>query len=42
MPGRSAVREWAMVTVQFSASRSWATGLPTRLERPMTTACLPL
>ncbi len=40
-PGRSAVREWAMVTVQSAASRSWAIGLPIRLERPTTTARLP-
>src|SRR5690349_22862170 len=34
---RSFVFECAMVTVQFSCSRSCATGLPTMLERPMTT-----
>ena len=39
--GRSRVREWAMVTVQFSRSSSCATGLPTRLERPTTTASRP-
>ncbi len=30
-----------MVTVQFSASSNCATGLPTMLERPMTTASRP-
>src|SRR6266852_6193014 len=35
------VREWAMVTVAFSASSSWASGLPTMLERPTTTASQP-
>ncbi len=30
-----------MVTVQFSANSSIATGLPTMLERPITTASLP-
>ena len=42
MAGRSAVREWAIVTVQFSLSNNCATGLPTKLERPIMTACLPL
>ena len=37
----SAVREWHTVTVAFSASRRWATGMPTMLERPMTTARFP-
>ncbi len=40
--GRSRVRLWAMVTVQLSASSSWAIGLPTMLERPTTTASSPL
>ena len=39
--GKSAVRLWAMVTVQLSPSRSSAIGLPTMFERPMTTALLP-
>ena len=39
--GRSRVREWAIVTVQLSLSSSCATGLPTMLERPMTTASSP-
>ena len=39
--GRSRVREWAMVTVQLSRSRSCATGRPTRFERPITTAWRP-
>ena len=38
---RSLVRLWAMVTVQFSARSSCATGLPTSTERPITTASLP-
>lgn len=42
MPGRSRLREWAIVTVQSAASSSWAIGLPMRFERPMTTACLPV
>ena len=39
--GRSRVREWQIVTVQCSASSSAATGLPTRSERPTTTASAP-
>ena len=39
--GRSRVREWATVTVQFSLSSSCAIGLPTMLERPITTASRP-
>ena len=35
---RLRVREWAIVTVQSSRSSSCATGLPTMLERPITTA----
>ena len=35
------MREWAIVTVQFSASSSCAIGLPTMLERPMITASSP-
>ena len=42
MPGRSRLRLWAMVTVQSAASNSWAIGLPIRLDRPTTTACLPV
>src|ERR1019366_2625031 len=38
---RSRVREWQTVTVAFSASSSWAIGLPNRLERPTTTASAP-
>ena len=38
---RLAVWEWQMVTVAFLASSSMAAGLPTMLDRPMTTACLP-
>ena len=38
---RSRVRLWARVTVQFSASSSCAIGLPTMLERPITTASRP-
>jgi hypothetical protein len=38
---RSFVREWATVTVQLAASRRLAIGLPTMLERPMTTALRP-
>src|SRR6202035_18987 len=41
-PARSRVRECAMVTVAFSASRSCTSGLPTMLERPITTASSPL
>ena len=37
----SFVREWAMVTVQLSRSRSCAIGLPTRFDRPITTAFSP-
>ena len=33
--GRSRVREWAIVTVQWRASRSCAIGLPTMFERPI-------
>lgn len=42
--GRSVVREWAMVTVASVpfARRSMAMGLPTIMERPMTTASAPL
>ena len=39
--GRSRVREWAIVTVQFCASSNCAIGLPTMFERPMMTASLP-
>ena len=39
--GRSRVREWAMVTVQFARSSSCAIGLPTMFERPTTTASRP-
>src|SRR6267143_4103111 len=39
---RSRVRVWHMVTVAWRASRSWASGLPTRRERPITTASAPL
>ena len=39
--GKSSVLEWAMVTVAFSASSNCATGLPTMLERPITTASSP-
>src|SRR5436190_6702820 len=39
---KSRVREWPMVTVQSARSSSCATGRPTRVERPITTACLPL
>ena len=39
--GKSRVLEWAMVTVAFSASSNCATGLPTILERPITTASMP-
>ena len=41
-PGRSRVREWAMVTVQSRRSSSCAIGLPTMLERPTTTARRPV
>ena len=39
--GRSRVFECATVTVAFSASSSWISGLPTMLERPTTTASMP-
>ena len=35
------MREWQWVTVAFAASSSWAIGLPTRIERPSTTARAP-
>ena len=38
---RSRVREWQCVTVALAASSSWASGLPTRIERPTTTARAP-
>ena len=38
---RSRVREWQTVTVALRSSRSDATGLPTRIERPTTTASAP-
>ena len=38
---RSAVREWQMVTVALRFSSSIATGMPTMLLRPITTAFLP-
>ena len=38
---RSRVREWATVTVQWAASSRAATGLPTMLERPITSARRP-
>ena len=38
---RFLVREWAIVTVAFSSSNISATGLPTRMLRPITTAFLP-
>ena len=40
-PAGRAVLECAMVTVAFSASSNCATGLPTMLERPITTASSP-
>ncbi len=40
--GRSTVRLWATVTVAFSSMRSFDTGRPTILLRPITTALLPL
>ena len=39
--GRSCVLECATVTVAFSVSSNCATGLPTILERPTMTTCLP-
>ncbi len=39
--GRSAVREWATVTVACRCSRSSAIGLPTMSLRPMTSARAP-
>ena len=38
---RFGVREWQIVTVACRASSRCANGLPTTLERPTTTACLP-
>src|ERR671922_2228789 len=38
---RSRVREWQVVTVALAASSSAASGLPTRSERPTTTASAP-
>ncbi len=38
---RSRVFEWQMVTVAPALRRSSAMGLPTMVERPTTTACLP-
>ena len=38
---RSRVREWQCVTVALAASSSCASGLPTRIERPITTARAP-
>ena len=38
---RSRVREWQTVTVAFSPSSSAASGRPTRIERPRTTASAP-
>ena len=40
--GRSAVLLWQTVTVAFSRRSSRAAGLPMTLERPITTACLPV
>jgi PAS domain S-box-containing protein len=42
MAFRSGVALWQMVTVAFCCSSIMAMGLPTMLERPITTACLPL
>ena len=39
--GRSTVREWQIVTVAWRERRRIATGLPTMLLRPTTTACFP-
>ena len=39
--GRSRVREWQCVTVALAPSSSCASGLPTRIERPSTTARRP-
>jgi hypothetical protein len=39
--GMSGVRLWQMVTVAFSCWRRVATGTPTMLERPRTTARRP-
>src|SRR5712691_367174 len=39
---KSRVRVWHMVTVAWRPSRSWASGLPTRRDRPTTTASAPL
>ena len=41
MLSRFSVFEWQVVTVAFSNKKACAVGLPTRLERPMTTTCLP-
>ncbi len=41
MAPRSRVFEWQMVTVAPALSSSNAMGLPTMVERPMTTACAP-
>mmetsp|Transcript_4608 Transcript_4608/g.29207 ORF Transcript_4608/g.29207 Transcript_4608/m.29207 type:complete len:268 (-) Transcript_4608:236-1039(-) len=41
MRSMNLVLEWQMVTVASSFTRSMAAGMPTMLERPMTTACLP-
>ncbi len=41
-PGRSCVLEWQTVTVAFSPRSSMDMGFPTTMERPMTTASLPL
>ena len=35
------MREWQWVTVALALSSSWASGLPTRIERPSTTARAP-
>ena len=35
------MREWQWVTVALAPSSSWASGLPTRIERPSTTARAP-
>ncbi len=41
LSGRSFVREWQIVTVEFFFTRSKATGMPTILDRPRTTASAP-
>ena len=38
---KSLVREWAMVTVQFCSRNKNAAGLPTKIDRPTITQCLP-